>query len=128
MRSRSETSAPFERAPVALVGRHQYAGYLFILPNFLGFIVFTLGPVIAAFVIAFFDWKITRAPRFVGFENFVELMHDSRFWKYTYNTLFLMLGIPLSIMGSLFLAMMLHQRVRGVVVFRTMYYIPTVTA
>lgn len=106
----------------------EYQGFFLILPNFVGFLVFTLGPVIAAFVIAFCRWKIIQGPEFIGIENFVNLIHDARFWKYTYNTLFLMLGIPISILGSLFLAVILNQKIRGVVAFRTIYYLPTISA
>ena len=54
--------------------------------------------------------------------------HDPEFWRYLGNTLFLMLGIPLSIIGSLLLALLLNQRLRGITVFRTIYFLPTVSS
>jgi multiple sugar transport system permease protein len=55
-------------------------------------------------------------------------MRDREFWYYAYNTLFLMLGIPVNIMGSLLLAVVMNQKLRGIVVFRTMYFLPSIVA
>ncbi len=77
--------------------------------------------------------------RFVGLDNFGRLLgwhreggrlaaNDPEFWRYLGNTLFLMLGIPLSIVGSLLLALLLNQRLRGIVLFRTVYFLPTVSS
>ncbi len=77
--------------------------------------------------------------RFVGLANFTRLLgfsreagrlvaNDAEFWRYLGNTLFLMLGIPLSILGSLLLALLLNQRLRGITLFRTIYFLPTVSS
>ena len=109
-------------------GRTAVAGGLFLLPNFLGFLVFTSLPVLASLALSFFDWDLFRAPKPVGLRNFVALMQDREFWRYGFNTVFLMLMIPVNIMGSLFLAMVMNQKLRGIVVFRVIYFVPTIVA
>jgi len=102
----------------------------FLLPNFLGFIVFTAGPVLFSLAVSFTNWDLQRTIpfRWIGFENFVELWRDNEFWLYFANTAYLMLGMPIAIAGSLCLAILLSQRLRGIVVYRTLFYLPTFTS
>jgi len=120
----------------------------FLLPNLLGFLAFTFLPVLACFGLSLTDYRlapieslrdISQNMRFVGADNFVRLLgwheeagrlvaNDAQFWRYLGNTLFLMLGIPLSIVGSLLLALLLNQRLRGITIFRTIYFLPTVSS
>ena len=106
------------------------AAVAFLLPNFLGFLVFTAGPVLFSLVVAFSNWDLMKSVPFqwTGLDNFREMFGDQDFWLYFINTGYLMLGMPLAIAGSLGLALLLTQRLRGIVVFRTMYYLPTFTA
>ena len=107
-------------------GRTALAGYLFLLPNLLGFLAFTLIPVAVSLGLSFFEWDLFTPPKFVGLHNFIALLKDHDFWRYAFNTVFLMLTIPVNILGSLFLAMVMNQKLRGIVVFRTMYFLPTI--
>ncbi len=120
----------------------------FLLPNLLGFLLFTFLPVMACFALSLSDYRLApiasfrdlvEQVRFVGLGNFTRLLgfsreagrlvaNDSEFWRYLGNTLFLMLGIPLSILGSLLLALLLNQRLRGITLFRTIYFLPTVSS
>ena len=102
----------------------------FLLPNFLGFAVFTAGPVLFSLVVSFSNWNLQRAEPFawIGLENFTRLMSDQQFWLYFINTGYLMLGLPVAIVGSLLLAMMLSQNMRGMVTYRTLFYLPSFTA
>ncbi|MGQ9879333.1 MAG: carbohydrate ABC transporter permease [Armatimonadota bacterium] len=104
--------------------------WLFLLPNFLGFAVFTAGPVLFSLVVSFSNWNLQRTVPFgwIGLGNFVELMHDTPFWLYFINTLYLMLGMPIAIAGSLALAVLLSQRLQGIVVYRTLFYLPSITS
>jgi len=105
--------------------------YLFLAPNFVGFLCFTSIPVLASLVLAFYDWHLLdpwSKATFVGFDNFIALLTDGAFWKYCWNTLFLMLGIPLGIFGSLCLAVVMNQKIKGIVFFRTAFFIPTISA
>lgn len=102
----------------------------FLMPNFLGFAVFMLWPVLFSLVVAFTNWTLIRtAPlRFVGLENFHALLQSQEFWIYFINTVYFMLGMPVAIAGSLFLAILLSQKLRGVVLYRTLFYLPSFTA
>ncbi|MDH7569972.1 MAG: sugar ABC transporter permease [Armatimonadota bacterium] len=111
------------------------AALAFLAPNFLGFCVFVAFPVLFSLVMAFTNWDLTlhnelsRKPlEFVGLENFVQLAHDPKFSQYLYNTVFLMLGMPVAIGGSLLLAIVLSQKMRGIIAYRTMFYLPTITS
>jgi multiple sugar transport system permease protein len=106
------------------------AAMAFLAPNLLGFLLFTTVPVVASLAMSVTNWDLRPAVplRFVGLENFREMLGDPDFWSFLYNTVYLMAGIPLSIAGSLMLALVLNQRLRGAVVYRTMFYIPTITS
>ena len=109
---------------------------LFLAPNLIGFLAFTLIPVAASLAMAFTDWNLSRhnelsavAIRFTGLENFREMFWGAEaehYWTYLKNTLVLMLGIPISIAGSLFLAMCLHEKIPLRSFFRTVIYLPSI--
>ena len=103
---------------------------LFILPNFLGFVTFVAFPVLFSLYMSFTNWTPMPAVdlKWVGWANYVDLLKDRDFWFYFYNTFYLMLGMPIAIMGSLFLAVLLSQRIRGTVAFRTLFYLPQFTS
>jgi len=110
--------------------RHFRPAMGFLLPNFLGFMVFTAGPVLFSLAIAFTNWDLQRTVPFewIGLRNFAELLDDKQFWLYFLNTVYFLLGMPLAIGGSLFLAVLLNQRLRGIVAYRTLFYLPTFTS
>ena len=93
---------------------------LFLLPNLIGFLMFTLGPVLFSVGMSFTDWALTRhnpyseeSIRFVGIQNYERLLvgdESHLFWDYFWNTVILMIGIPIGIAGSLGLAVMLHAK------------------
>ena len=109
-------------------GRIAAAAGLFLLPNLLGFLVFTSLPVLASLALSFFQWDLFTTPKFVGLHNFTALMLDRDFWYYGFNTLFLMLAIPVNMLGSLLLALVMNRKLRGIVVFRTIYFMPSIVA
>ncbi|HEY3284318.1 MAG TPA: sugar ABC transporter permease, partial [Armatimonadota bacterium] len=102
----------------------------FLLPNFLGFLVFTTWPVVFSLVVSFSNWNLQRTVPFawIGLENFRTLLTDQEFQTYAGNTAYFMLGMPIAIAGSLFLAILLNQRLRGIIVYRTLFYLPSFTA
>lgn len=92
----------------------------FLAPNVLGFLAFTLIPIVISFAMAFTNWDLTlhnayteEPIRFVGLDNFLKLFGSATFWQYFGNTLFLMLGIPFGIAGSLGAAMLLNNQIKG---------------
>lgn len=103
------------------------AAALFLLPNLLGFLFLTAIPVIASFVLSFFNWKLINAPSFVGLNNFIELFTDDLFWKSTLNTaVFVFVKVPLSIAIALFLAIVLNRKLIGRDLFRTIVFLPVI--
>ncbi len=105
------------------------AGYGFLLPNFIGFLLFTSLPVVASLLLSFMKVDLISTPklfRFVWLDNFNQLFKDPYFWKYCWNTVVLMLAVPFSMAGSLFLALLLNQKLKGIVFFRTIYFLPTI--
>ncbi|MBI4388124.1 MAG: sugar ABC transporter permease [Candidatus Omnitrophica bacterium] len=106
--------------------KENIAAYFFLLPNLTGFLVFTSIPVVASLVLSFMKWDLFSSPRWIGLDNFKLLFQDQLFWKYCWNTVYLMLAIPFSIAGSLILALALNQKIKGAVFFRTVYFLPTI--
>ena len=106
--------------------------WVFSTPALLLLIVFLLVPFIMAFGLAFTDQRLIPNPnlptRFIGLRNFIELARDNDFWLYFLNTVYLMLGMPVAIGGSLILALLLSQKLRGIVVYRTLFYLPAFTS
>ena len=112
-------------------GRREWLPALgFLLPNLLGFLIFTSGPVLFSLVVSFSNWDLQRtiAFRWVGVRNFTDLLHEQHFWVYLANTGYLMLGFPIAIAGSLCLAILLTQRLKGMTVYRTLFYLPSFTS
>jgi multiple sugar transport system permease protein len=103
-------------------------GLLFISPWLVGFFVFTLYPALASLYYSFTNFKILQTPRWVGLDNYANLLKDPLFWKSLTNTLYLtLIGVPLAILVALGVALLLNnKRVRGLGVFRTIFYLPVV--
>jgi multiple sugar transport system permease protein len=106
------------------------SGIAFLLPNFLGFAVFTAWPVLYSLGKSFTNWNLQKTIPYslVGTHNYLALVHDPQFWIYFANTFYMMLGIPVSIFGSLFLAILLSQKLKGMTVYRTLFYLPAFTS
>ncbi len=100
---------------------------LFLGPSLFGFLLFTAGPLLFSLGASFTNWNLQRTipMRFVGTANFTSLLADRRFWLFLGNTLYLMLGMPFAIFGSLWLAILLKRKIRGIGVFRSLLYIPS---
>ena len=110
-----------------LLRREAIQGYLFILPWFIGFLVFTAGPLIAALGFSFTDWNGFSTMEWIGFENYIQLTRDSRFWQSLKVTLvFTIFYLTLNLIIGFALALVMNQPVRGMRLFRTIYYLPAV--
>ncbi|WP_423409811.1 carbohydrate ABC transporter permease [Heyndrickxia sp. MSNUG] len=104
------------------------AGYLFIAPWIIGFIGLTLGPLLFSLAASFTDYNITSKMNFVGFENFKRMFTmDDLFRTSLYNTLYYVIfSVPLTTAGAILLGVLLNQKVKGMRIFRTIYYLPAV--
>jgi len=109
--------------------RQNILGYLWVSPWILGFVIFTAGPMIASLVLSFTNYRIINVIRWAGAQNYVTaLTRDELFWPSLVLTFYYMLiVVPAGLLGSLLLATLLNQRVRGESVFRTLFYLPSLT-
>ncbi|WP_022917219.1 carbohydrate ABC transporter permease [Ruania albidiflava] len=109
--------------------RNTFIGWTFILPNFIGFAVLTLGPVLALFYLGFTSWNAFGQAEWVGVENFRGLLTDATFHRALLNTgYYAVLHIPLTLAASLGLALLLNTKLRGVAFFRTVAFFPYITS
>ena len=109
--------------------RQQNEGYLFLLPSLIGFCIFVVLPIIGAFILSFYKWNLIGNPEFVAFGNYQELIfRDAVFRKVLGNTLFYAVTIvPLQLILGLLMAVALNQGIRGLELYRLIYFMPVVT-
>ncbi|GHV91839.1 ABC transporter permease [Spirochaetia bacterium] len=104
-------------------------GYLFLLPNFIGFLCFVFIPAAAAFVLAFCNWDAFSAPEFAGLKNFIKMMNDETFRISFVNNLVYTFGsVPLTILLGLLLALALNNDLKFLSAYRVVYFLPYITA
>lgn len=102
-------------------------GYIFIAPAMIGFICFSMGPMLFSLGISFFQWDIITPPIFQGLENYITLLKDPLIgtslavtFKYTLIT------VPLITFVPLFVAILLNRKIKGMSIFRIIFYIPSI--
>lgn len=101
----------------------------FLLPNLIGFMVFTFLPVLAALLISFTNWDLLRPATWVGIDNYVRLSQDPLFHRVLRNTVVYVLGtVPVQMILALLIALALNQRIPGQTFFRTAYFMPVVAS
>jgi len=103
-------------------------GYLFISPWIIGFTIFNAGAVLGSFSISLTEWSMLGTPQFIGLQNYQKMAQDKFFWQSLKVTCQYLLSIPLGIVAGLSLALLLNQKIRGISLFRTLFYLPSVTA
>lgn len=113
-----------------LLGVQQEAatGFSLILPWLLGFLIWTLGPVVASFYLSLTDYNILQPPQWAGLANYRRMfLVDPDFWPSMRITfLYGLLSVPLGLLGALCTALLLAQDVKGIGIWRTVYYLPAV--
>ncbi|MFB6362648.1 carbohydrate ABC transporter permease [Paenibacillus elgii] len=116
------------RPGIRLKRRGWLTPYLFVLPWMIGFVSFTLGPLLFSLVISLYDWPIAGERTFVGLQNYTRMFTDDPlFWDSLGVTLkFAAIFVPLNLSVALLLALLLNQKVRGSGIFRTIFYLPSV--
>ncbi|MBI1851524.1 MAG: extracellular solute-binding protein [Planctomycetes bacterium] len=113
--------------------REERTGLLFIAPWLVGFLVFALGPILASLLLSFSSWDAIGPvgdARIAGFDNYARMLeHDPLFWKSLRVTLlYTAASVPLGLVASLAAALLLNAPVRGVGIFRTIFYLPSVVS
>lgn len=108
--------------------RENLWGWLLISPWLVGFLVFTLGPMIASAYLSFTDWDIITPPKWVGLHNYTYMFFKDPIALYSFRItiIYAAISVPLRLVFGLAIALLMNQKVRGIFVFRTIYYLPAV--
>jgi len=107
--------------------REAIEGFLCVAPWLIGFVAFTAGPMLASIYLSLTDYEILRPIHFTGVRNFAKALNDPLFSKSLWNTAFYTsLYVPLHLLTALLAAIMLNARVRGLGVYRVIYYVPSI--
>ena len=104
-----------------------FYGYLFLTPWLLGFFGLFLGPGIYSLYLSLTKYDVLSPPAFIGFENFVKMFTDDPlFWPSIWRTVYFAgVGVPLGVVGSMFLAILLNNKIRALPAYRTLFFMPT---
>lgn len=107
--------------------REALHGYVFMSPAILGLLIFTLGPIVASLFLSFTDYNIITDPEWVGLANYSEMFQERLFWQaLRVSAIYSVVSVPLGLTLSLGLAVLLNHAMRGILLFRSVYYMPTV--
>lgn len=102
------------------------AGYLFVLPWAIGFLVFSAGPLLISVVLMGMDWQLLTPPHWIGLANVLELIHDALFWTVVANTVYIVaISVPLYLVAAFAVALALNVSLRFVTIYRVIFYIPS---
>lgn len=102
-------------------------GWICALPWIMGFIIFTGGPILFSIIVSFCEYDVLSPARFSGLANYRWMFSsDPLFYKSLWNTLYMVIGIPLGMALSLGIAMLLNQKINGIAVWRTFFYLPSI--
>jgi multiple sugar transport system permease protein len=114
---------------LSLAQREALWAYTFISPWLIGFLVFTVGPMLASLYFSFTDYDIVSSPKWIGLTNYFNLMHDELFWHSLSITFkFALVALPLNLIISYLIAVLLNQKIYGMNIWRTIYFLPSVIA
>jgi ABC-type sugar transport system permease subunit/ABC-type glycerol-3-phosphate transport system substrate-binding protein len=117
------------QARTPLSRQDAWAGYAFILPWLAGFVIFTLGPMLASFYLSFTVYNVLSPPRWVGFQNYVDVFQrDLPLLVKGFQNVFYMagMGIPIGNAIGLITAILLNTEVKGMKLYRTVFYLPAI--
>jgi len=102
-------------------------GYLFLLPWLIGFIGLTIGPMITSLYLSFTNFDLLTAPDWVGADNYIRMFNnDAKFWTSMRVTMFFVIfSVPLKLCFALAVAMLLNRGIRGLPLYRALFYLPS---
>lgn len=107
--------------------KEQRAAYLFLSPWLVLLTAFFVAPVAASFVLSLTEWRIITPLKWVGLDNYREMVDDRNFWLSIRITLkFIVLSVPLYLVSGLLLSLLLNLKIRGINLFRTILFLPSV--
>lgn len=104
-----------------------WKGLAFASPWLIGFLAFTVYPFFGSFYLSLTEYDLFNAPRWIGFDNYKEIFQDESFYKSLRNTFYMAgIAVPISLVSSLLMALLLNFKVKGISVYRTIFYLPAV--
>ncbi|GBG11021.1 ABC transporter permease [Paenibacillus sp. MY03] len=108
--------------------KNQLTGYAFISPFIIGFLAFTLIPIIASLYLSMTDYDLFTTPGWIGLDNYVEMFtKDKKYWQSLKVTfLYVFIGVPLRLAFALMVAMLLNTASKAIGLYRTIYYLPSI--
>lgn len=110
-----------------MVRREAITGYIFASPWIIGFVLFTAYPIVASIIYSFMDYNILETPRWIGIKNYIDLINDRTFWLSLGNTCYYVIfSVPLNMIIGLSIALLLSMDIKGIAVYRTLYYMPSI--
>ena len=102
------------------------AAYLFLAPWFVGLLVITVGPIVASLVLSFTDYSLLGAPNWIGLDNYERMLEDPRLHQSLRVTVaYVFISVPMQLVIALGLALLLDRGVRGLPLYRSIYYLPS---
>jgi len=113
---------------LSLVQREALIGFLLISPWLIGFLLFEILPVLSSLFLSFNRYAIVDAPEWVGWANYQRaLFKDKLFWKSLWNTVYYVgVGVPLRVTCAFIVALVLNAKIRGILGYRIIYYLPSI--
>lgn len=110
--------------------REARTGWLFITPALLHLLIFAMMPIAVAFVISLYKWQMFKpSGEFVAFYNYLYSFREPSFWNAMWNSLrYALASVPLGMAFALAVALLVNQKLRGVTLFRTLYYVPAISS
>lgn len=117
------------RRPSSMRRREAIEGWLYLSPWIIGFVLFVAGPLLASLVLSFTKYNVLRPAQFIGLKNYiVAFAEDPLFIPSLLRSFYYAaLSVPLAMVGSLIVAILLNQNLRGTTAWRTFYFLPTLT-
>ncbi len=107
--------------------RQWFAGVFCASPWIIGFAIFTGGPILFSIIMSFCHYDILSPAHWVGLDNFRWIFtQDPLFWKALWNTVFMIIGVPIGLVVSLSIAILLNQKMKGMAIYRTLFYLPAI--
>ena len=129
------TSTPYQAGmawydrflPKTMAGRRTLTGYIFITPFILGVLLWFLVPALTAFWLVFNEWNLISSPSFVGLKNIWDLFDDPLLLQSLKVTvIYTVVSVPVGLVLSFILALLINNPIRGISIFRTIYYLPSI--
>lgn len=116
-----------KRKPIG--ANETFWGYLFLLPVIIGFIVFTIFPVAMSFYYSLTDYDGVTSPKFIGLQNYIDLFSNGDFGEALWHTIYFTIGtVPLGTILAILVAVLLNQKIRGLNLYKTAFFIPVIVS